>query len=63
MKTQKRKKALVGYSHKDTLCKGDFGWYYPVICGRKRFMKLIKGLGKGSEKYWRKVTIKIERIP
>ena len=58
----KREKSLVGYSHKDTLCKSDFGWYYPVICGRKRFMKLIKGLGKGSEKYWRKVTLIIERI-
>jgi hypothetical protein len=42
----KRKKAVIGYAHKDTLCKGDFGWYYPVICGRKRFMKLMKRFGE-----------------
>jgi hypothetical protein len=55
-------KRIVGYAHKDTVCRGAFGWYYPIICDRRKFIKLIKGLGKGSEKYWRKITMKIERI-
>ena len=55
-------KKIIGYAHKDTLKRGAWGWYYPVVCDRKTFLKMLKGLGKQSTKYFREVTVTIKEI-
>ena len=61
-RSKKMKRKIVGYCHKSTCQKKEFGWYYPIICTRKSFKGMIKGLGKGAKKYWRKVTLIVEDV-
>ena len=56
-------KKIIGYSHKSTCKKKQYGWYYPIICTRKSFQSMLEKLGKGtSKKYWYKVTLIVEDI-
>lgn len=58
----KKKRKIIGWGHRKTCKRGKYGWYYPILCDRKSFISMMKGLEKGSTKYWRKITLIIEEL-